>query len=229
MINRLRQALQSNKLQLFVSLPANDAALARAAVQAGADGLKVHIRADHRASGNRFGPLEQYLDSMLEIRSLFGGPLGIVPGDSINGVQADEIAELADIGIDFYSIYAFHLPSFMLKDHGVARTFAVNDTFDLKLTASAPAFGMDALEASVVPGAEYGTKLSFADLLKYRWLVDNAGVPVIVPSQRKIVAEDIRPLMQCGIKALLIGSVVTGKTADEIARAVSTLRNEIDK
>lgn len=228
-MNRLRETLKQNKLQLFVSLPANDAALAKAAIEAGADGLKVHIRTNHRASGNVFGPLDQYRDTLLEIRSMYDGPLGIVPGDSIDSVQPEEFAQLPEIGIDFYSIYAFHLPAFMLAGKQLARTFAVDSNFDLKFVTASAAFGMDAIETSIVPGQEYGTKLSFADLLKYRWLVENTNTPIIVPSQRRIVPEDIAFLKQSGIKALLIGSVVTGKTPDEIQKAVSVLRNEIDK
>ncbi|WP_240353174.1 hypothetical protein [Cohnella algarum] len=78
-MNRLRQSLQSGKLQLFVSLPANDAKLAEAAVREGADGLKVHLNVAHRASGNSFGSLESYKETFAQIRSLFRGPLGVVP------------------------------------------------------------------------------------------------------------------------------------------------------
>ncbi|MNP63853.1 hypothetical protein D3C76_1592980 [compost metagenome] len=121
------------------------------------------------------------------------------------------------------------MPSFLLRFPGVSRTFAIDSTFDQRLLEGAASFGVEALEASIVPGEEYGTPLSFADLLKYRWLARHAGLPVIVPSQRKIVPDDVPALIDTGIKVLLIGAVVTGKTADGIRRSVAELRNEIDR
>lgn len=228
-MNRMHRALSSDKLQLFVSLPANDAELARAAVRAGADGLKVHINVDHRASGNRFGPLAEYAETFAEIRSLFEGPLGIVPGGSAEAVQAEEIRALPGMGIDFYSIYAWHLPVYMLKSPGLARTCAVDDRFDLSLLESAAALGIEAIEASIVPGAEYGSPLCLADLLKYRRVAERAKLPVIVPSQRKIGPQDVPGLIDCGVKVLLVGAVAVGTTAESIGRSVSLLREAIDK
>jgi hypothetical protein len=228
-MNRFQQALAKNKLQLFVSLPANDPELAQAALAEGADGLKVHINVSHRASGNSYGPLSSYEDCFSSIRSMFDGPLGIVPGGSLESVQQGEIHALPGAGIDFVSIYAFHMPTFLLRYPGVSRTFAIDSAFDQRLLEGAASFGVEALEASIVPGEEYGTPLSFADLLKYRWLARHAGLPVIIPSQRKIVPDDVPALIDTGIKVLLIGAVVTGKTTDGIRRSVAELRNEIDR
>ncbi len=228
-MNRLHEALRSDKLQLFVSLPANDAEMARAAVREGADGLKVHLNVDHRASGTRFGPLASYGETFKEIRSLLRGPLGVVPGGSAADVRPDEISKLSEAGFDFFSIYAWHLPTFLLEAPGLARTFAIDDRFDLRLLESAGASGMDALEASVVPGAEYGSPLTFADLLKYRWLAERSGLPVIVPTQRKVTPEDVPHLIDCGVKALLVGAVAIGTTAESIARSVGRFRDAIDK
>ncbi|OXM84353.1 hypothetical protein [Paenibacillus rigui] len=226
-MNRLRQALHEPKLQLFVSLPSNDLNLAKAALQEGAEGLKVHINVDHRASGNSFGPLSEYTDTFREIRSLFNGPLGIVPGGALESVNPHEIEQLSELDIDFYSIYAWHMPAFLLQAK-LASTFAIDSQFDTRLLEAAKAFPIEALEASIIPSSEYGTPLNFADLLRYRWLAHNAHLPVIVPSQRKLAAADVPALKDSGIKALLLGAVVTGKSADEIKRAVHDFRNAID-
>ncbi|MEK4006647.1 hypothetical protein [Paenibacillus sp. FSL H3-0333] len=228
-MGKLKQRLEQSGLSLFVSLPANDVRLAKAALEEGADALKVHFNVGHRASGTHFGPLEGYEDIFSEIRSSFDGPLGVVPSGSLEGVAEEEIRRLAPLGFDFYSIYAHHLPSFMLEDHGLDRTFAINDTYDLSQVQAGAQFGITALEASIVPGSEYGTGLSFADLLKYRYLADHSGLPVLVPSQRKLVTGDIPSLQHAGVKAIMLGAVVTGKTEDELRRAVSWFRGAIDK
>ncbi|OXM16842.1 hypothetical protein [Paenibacillus herberti] len=228
-MNRFKQSLTSDKLQLFVSLPANDPVLAQAALAEGADGLKVHINVEHRASGMTFGSLVDNQDAISGIRSLYDGPLGIVPGGSIESVNQEEIEALPELGVDFTSIYAFHMPSFLLRFPKLARTFAIDSSFDPRFLEGAASFGVEALEASIIPGEEYGMPLSFADLLKYRWLVEHTKLPVIVPSQRKIVPADVPALINSGIRVLLIGAVVFGNDADGIRRAVAEMRNAIDR
>lgn len=226
---RLQTMLAHKALSLIVSLPGNDLTLARAALEEGADALKVHYNVGHRASGNHFGPLDEYTEVFRAIRSQFEGPLGVVPSGSIEGTRREDVKRLDGLGFDFYSIYAHHLPSFMLHDPGLEATFAINDAYDVSLVESTAHFGFTALEASIVPGEEYGSPLSFADVLHYRQLVLKAGVPVLVPSQRKLVSEDVPVLHHSGIKAIMLGAIVTGKTEDQLRRAVSSFRNAIDR
>lgn len=227
-MNRFEQALEEKPFLLMVSLPQNDETLARAAIEEGADGLKMHINVYHRASGNRFGALEEYASFIHTVRNQFAGPLGIVPGGSMEELHAEEIGQLHSSGIDFMSIYGHHLPASLIRIEGVASTFAIDDQFDLSLLEAVKHFQMSALEASIIPGSEYGTRLSFADLLKYRYIVEKAGIPIIVPSQRKIVAEDIGALRDTGVRVLLAGAMAIGTTEDEIRRSISSLRNAID-
>ena len=42
-------------MELIVSLPSNDPAMAQAATGAGADAVKLHMNVTHDASGTRFG------------------------------------------------------------------------------------------------------------------------------------------------------------------------------
>ncbi|QJD87759.1 hypothetical protein [Cohnella herbarum] len=225
----LQESLNKRNLTLIVSLPANDAVLAGAALKEGADGLKVHYNVGHRASGNHFGQLDEYEAVFRNIRGQFDGPFGVVPSGSIEGAKREDIERLAPMGFDFYSIYGHHLPSFMLQDLGLERTFAINESSDLALLPSASHFGFTALEASVIPGSEYGTPLSFADVLKYRYLVERARMPVLVPSQRKLVPDDIRALSDAGIKAVMLGAIVVGKTEDTLRKAVADIRDAIDR
>ncbi|WP_235617539.1 hypothetical protein [Brevibacillus brevis] len=228
MMNRFRQALEEKPFLLMVSLPQNDETLARAAMEEGADGLKMHINVYHRASGNRFGPLAEYTDFLQTIRSQFAGPIGIVPGGSMEELNPEEIKQFDSLGIDFLSIYGHHLPASLMKIEGVASTFAIDDQFDLSRLQAVKHFPMTALEASIIPGSEYGTRLTFADLLTYRYIVEKAGIPIIVPTQRKIMAEDIGALRETGVRVLLAGAMAIGRTEDEMRRSIHALRNAID-
>lgn len=227
-MNRFRQVLEEKPFLLMVSLPQNDETLARAAMEEGADGLKMHINVYHRASGNRFGPLAEYTDFLQTIRSQFTGPIGIVPGGSMEELNPEEIKQFDSLGIDFVSIYGHHLPASLLKNDGVASTFAIDDQFDLSRLEAVKHFPMTALEASIIPGSEYGTRLTFADLLTYRYIVEKAGIPIIVPTQRKIVAEDMEALRETGVRVLLAGAMAIGRTEDEMRRSIYALRNAID-
>ncbi|MBG9941842.1 hypothetical protein ABE237_28180 [Brevibacillus formosus] len=227
-MNRFQQALEEKPFLLMVSLPQNDETLARAAMEEGADGLKMHINVYHRASGNRFGPLAEYTDFLQTIRSQFAGPIGIVPGGSMEELNPEEIKQFESLGIDFLSIYGHHLPASLLKIEGVASTFAIDDQFDLNRLEAVKHFSMTALEASIIPGSEYGTRLTFADLLAYRYIVEKAGIPIIVPTQRKIVAEDMKALRETGVRVLLAGAMAIGRTEDEMRRSIHALRNAID-
>lgn len=228
-MGKLKEQLERSKLSLFISLPANDAALAQAALDEGADALKVHFNVGHRASGTHFGPLDEYEEVFREIRSKFDGPFGVVPSGSLEGVSRADLKRLAPMGFDFYSIYGHHLPSFMLEDLGMDRTFAINETYDFDRVKGAADFGFAALETSIVPGSEYGTPLSFADVLNYRYLASHSGLPIVLPSQRKLVAEDVAVLHDAGVSAIMLGAIVVGKTEDTLRRAVSEFRNEIDR
>ncbi|MED4751853.1 hypothetical protein [Brevibacillus choshinensis] len=228
-MNRFQQALTEKPFLLLVSLPKNEEELARTVLEEGADGLKVHMNVHHRASGNSFGPLSHYRELFSSIRSQFDGPFGIVPAGSPQDLDPAELSQLSSVGIDFISIYGQHFPAAQMRIEGVARTFAIDDQFDLSLLEVVKHFPMAALEASIVPGAEYGTPLVFADLLKYRYLVKKAGIPVMVPTQRKVVPADIPALRDTGVRVLLAGAMALGTTTEEIKRSVAALRNAIDK
>lgn len=66
-------------------------------------------------------------------------------------------------------------------------------------------------------------------MLKYRRLVLQAHVPVLVPSQRKLVPEDVRVLRDTGVKAIMLGAVVTGNTEEQLRRAVNEFRIAVDR
>ena len=77
------ELLSDRKFTLVVSLPANDLNLAKAALEGGADAVKVHCNVWHRASGHTFGTFEENKDFLKDLISLCGDvPVGLVPGTS---------------------------------------------------------------------------------------------------------------------------------------------------
>ena len=136
---------------LIVSLPRNDAALAKAAASAGADLLKAHINVRHRASGTRFGSLEDEedrLDAILKV----GLPTGLVPGEEMM-VTREEIPRLRRFA--FLDAYVHRLPLF-LYDVGVPVIPAIPHDYPHDAMGSVTALPGDWLEAALVPPEGYG-------------------------------------------------------------------------
>lgn len=216
-------------LALWVSLPRNDPELARAAVEGGADVLKVHVAVGHRASGNRFGTLAEEWESLAAVvRAAGDRPVGLVTGDSPE-VAPKDLQALKALGIAFVDMYDCHLPASWLngKTPLPIMVAASSDT-PLDLLSDLVETGVDMLEASVIPADGYGQRLVAADLALYRAIRRRVNIPVVVPSQRRIIPEDVPALAATGIDALMIGAIVTGQDATSVAVATAAFRQAID-
>lgn len=224
----LKKILTENKLSLIVSLPENNPSLASAAIRAGADAIKMHVNVQHRASGNSFYATDAYREQFLEIREEFEGPIGIVPGGSFEDLIESELDQLIELGFNYYSIYAHHMPSWMLSLDQLEKTFAISNGYSSLFIGNVKHLGITAVEASIIPGEEYGTPLTFKDVLAYSSLVQKSDVPVLVPSQRNLKPSDILSLSKAGVKAVMLGAIVIGHTEESIEIAVSAFRNAID-
>lgn len=214
-------------MTLVMSLPQNDAQMCRAAFEAGADVVKVHCNVQHRASGNGFGPLSQYQDVFARMLAEADGPMGLVPGASLAGVQAEMYAASA-LPFSFFSLYLQHIPPSIraLPQALMAACGPENTTEDAALLE---AVGAQVLEASIMPPQGYGKPLSLQDVLQYRRICDATSLPVVVPTQRHISPEDVPYLAEAGVRGLMIGAIVTGGEATGIARTVERFRQAIDR
>lgn len=95
--------------QLVASLPGNRLDLAKAAVECGADVVKVHMNVQHRASGLHFGTFEEEKETLQEILSVAKGPCGIVAGNSVQDVERD-YRKAFELGFSFVSLYSTAMP-----------------------------------------------------------------------------------------------------------------------
>jgi hypothetical protein len=218
-MSQIVETLQSGPT-LIMSLPANDPTLARAAANGGADVLKIHIRVEHAASGTRFGTLEEERARIEQILEAFPGPVGIVAGAETPATPA-EMEELADMGIDFFDLYLSQMPAWMWEIDGMARAVALESQYSIHQAIALENLRVDLIEAAIIAHEGYGKPLTVGDMVAYRELHDTVDVPIIVPTQRAIRPEEAPLITQdCGIEGLMIGAIVTGKTAKSIEHAV---------
>jgi len=203
---------------LVFSLPRNDPDLATAALDAGADALKVHIHALHQASGTAFGPLAAERPALERIRAATDRPIGVVVGDRSGMATPGELAELAAMGFDFIDAYTRHMPAWMLSVPGVEKmgALAAEDT-----PVDWAAFGrvFDCVEAAVVEHDRYGAPMNAHDVARYATICCAVGVPVVIPTQLTIRPDDVSLLATAGMSALMIGAIVTGKEPASVAVA----------
>ncbi len=220
---------------LMVSLPANDPELGRAAVDAGAEGLKVHINLHHAAADAGFGPWKQEADAIEQIVSL-GVPVGIVPGTAESMCSPDDLEEMAAMGIDFVDAYLSDMPAWMLDSGTRVHVMAAVGSGDLPPHGSHQGLPLlpqvRMVEASVLPHEAYGQPLRVSDLCAYAdlaALLAPAGVPVIVPTQRAIQPAEVVGLHKAGVRGILIGAIVTGTEAEGLGAATSAFRAAVEE
>lgn len=216
---------------LIVSLPANSAELARAAIDEGASALKVHLNCHHRASGTKFGSFSQERKTLDEICRLARDAkvhMGIMAGAEKCATR-EELEILSGMGFEFFDVYARDLPAHLLGIRSLRKVLAVGDDYDLEEVRALKDTGADALEASIIPADGYGKPLTASDLLKYRVLVSASKLPVIVPTQRKLTLDDLPILRDTGVSSLMIGAVVTGSTTEGLRRSVRMFRTALSE
>jgi len=208
--------------RLIVSLPRNSRELARAAAEGGADALKVHLNVRHEASGTRFGSLEEERGALKEILAV-GLPTGIVPGTAEHLPSREELQELAEMGLDFFDLFARDMPAWMTSFEGMTRAAAIDADFRYDSFSELEALGVEMIEAAVVPPEGYGRPLCVGDLVAYRRIRRATRLPIIVPTERAIEPEEVPLLVkEIGLDAVMIGAVVTG-------REVSSLRGATER
>jgi hypothetical protein len=127
---RFADLMADQKFVLVVSLPANDLALAEAALDGGAHAVKVHCNVWHRASGHTFGTFSENKDFLKELVRLCGDvPVGLVPGTSEAFITESELRELEEMGLDFISAYSQHLPAFALDSRKITNAVAIGSDY----------------------------------------------------------------------------------------------------
>ena len=226
---RFEKLLKENPFTLVVSLPNNKLDLAKAALDAGADAVKVHINVLHAASGNLFGDFEHNREFLTKLVELAGErPVGLVTGGADMHLTQAELPQLEALGVDFFSCYSEHLPAFMLKTEKLTKMVAIHDTYDEILSAVRDS-EIDVVEASIMKTTEYGKPLRYFDVLQYRKICRAVNQPVLIPTQKAILPEEVFALKDAGCKAVMIGAnVMRDQSAEACYDAALAFRRAVD-
>ncbi|NMA62324.1 MAG: hypothetical protein GX956_10615 [Firmicutes bacterium] len=223
-----RAELAKPKLTLVYSLPENKIELAEAALAAGADAIKVHISVHHHASGTHFGSLEDEWGVLTDILKLAGDKcVGIVPGGG-RVIKPEEIYPLKEMGFTFVSFYAHHCSPEILSIPGIEKMVAPDYTYSSFELQNWAKWGVDVIETSIIDPNGYGEPLNLRDLGRYNALTQ-FGLPLLVPTQRKLTPSDLPSLIKAGVQGVMLGAVVTGKEPENVYIAIKEFRQAIDR
>lgn len=228
---KFKELIEGNKFSLVVSLPSNNLELAEAALDGGAQAVKVHCNVWHRASGHTFGTYAENREFLQQLIALCRDvPVGLVPGGEDAFITPEERLELENMGLGFFSSYSQHLPCHMMESKVLTKMVAIDYTYTGNTLDAVRSSGIDVLECSVQPGENYGTDLNYADILRYSDIVTKSGKPCLIPTQRKIKPCEVKHLYEAGCKAVMIGAIVMGKEPDvkQLQAVTSAFREAID-
>lgn len=228
---KFKELIEGNKFSLVVSLPSNNLELAKAALDGGAQAVKVHCNVWHRASGHTFGTYAENREFLQQLITLCKDvPVGLVPGGEDAFITPEERLELENMGLGFFSSYSQNLPCHMMESKVLTKMVAIDYTYTENTLDAVRSSGIDVLECSVQPGENYGTDLNYADILRYSDIATKSGKPCLIPTQRKIKPCEVKHLYEAGCKAVMIGAIVMGKEPDakQLQAVTSAFREAID-
>jgi hypothetical protein len=212
---------------LIVSLPRNEVDLAKAAADAGAEWLKVHVNAVHRASGTRFGSLAEERQRLEAILSV-GPPVGLVPGED-EMITPDEVGAVRAMGFAFLDAYLHRLPLYLF-DAGIPVIPACTAETPTAVLGGLADLPGEWLEAAVVHPSGYGRPPVAEDLALLAAVGEASGRRLIVPTQRAIRPEDLPRYFEIpSVDAIMIGAIVTGTDPASVGRATAAFRAELDR
>jgi len=233
MEKKFLNVMQEKKFVLVISPPCQSVEYIKAAIEGGADAVKLHCNVTNLASGNKFGSFTEEKPLLQEAVRLAGNDalIGLVPGADQDFISEDELREIEEMGVSFFSVYDKHAPPFLMESKILTKTIAIGHDYDsMLLEALNLDFDVDVIEASFMQASDYGAALNYQDILRYRYIAACLHQPVMVPSQKRIKPRDVRHLYEAGCKAVMIGAMaMDGQSPDACLRAAAAFREAIEK
>jgi hypothetical protein len=215
----LSEKIAPGQFPILVSLPRNDIELARAALDAGADGIKVHLNAHHHASGTNFGDFASERKFLETLARLPTSKLIMIGQEKLP--SDEELLALSQMGFEGFNLYLKHAEPRLFASP-LRPILALEHGYQLENIHQITAHPNAWIEASIVNSRDYGTHLTADDLSHYLDISAHSKRPVIIPTQKKVALSDLSKLKEAGASALLIGVIVMGSTTDTVAKTITS-------
>ncbi len=204
-MSKLLKLLGEKPLTLLVYLPKNDAEMANAAQESGADVLVINHDYDE--------------EKILEAISI---PVGL----DVKKAEPKEIAKILGLKFDFINFHPEVLDKYSKSKK--TKVVALDETYTLDKLMNLTDKDIDAIDAAVVPIREEGRELIVGDLQNYIAIALSSNLPVIIPTQRSIKPSEVPIIWDTGAKGLMLTSVVLGDNVKSLTKVVKEYRVAID-
>jgi len=194
-MSKLLKLLKEKKLSLIVELPENRVELAQEAEREGADALLVK---------------QDYAPEDL---------LGAVKIPV--GVDLSHLEKLSDKEIKSYEKFDFinfhfEVLALLAKQKRSGRIIALNEHYTLDRLIGLESLGAQAVDAAIVPISQASRELVVGDLQNYIAIAISSNLPVIIPTQRKILPSEVAIIADTGAKGLLLTPNVLGENLKKL-------------
>ena len=209
------------ELALIASLPKNSVTLAAQAEEGGADAIMVNIEGEEASCPGHLGSYELHDVYIKDVISTVSLPCGIFVGGA-KPLTPEYWESIVTGGFAFVDMYAHQMPLFVLNDPRVRKVVAVSAGYILEQVRSlSEAVGVEAVEVAIVPQQARGNPFTVLDFATLRLIAGLSARPLLLRTQKKLTAADLRSLVSLGVKGLVIDpSILEGPEEayrDEVA------------
>jgi len=212
---------------LIATLPQNTGEYASIAAQAGADAIMVGIDKTDTSLPGLFGSFDLMEDSIDSILGATSVPVGISIGDSRPLIE-ENWERIVSKPFSFVNMYAHHMPPFVLEDGRVEKLVSIGPGYMLEQVKSISEIdGVTALEAAIVAPQGRNHIFSVLDLATLGVLASLSAKPLLMRSQKKMGAKDIRSVMRSGLRGISLDAASLEPGIEAYRDAILTFRSEV--
>ncbi len=140
-----------------------------------------------------------------------------------------ELAQLCQLGFDFINIGIEHLSVSLLGAKKIGRVLRLNSRFCLDDIVNVSRDQCLAMDAAIIPAAQWGKELVVGDLQNYIAIVMSAGLPVLIPTQKLLQPSEAAIIADTGAKGLILTPIVLGSTARHVGQVIAEFKLAIEE
>lgn len=215
-------------MSVIATLPQNSTEYASAAAEAGADAIVLGIDKTDTSLPGLFGSfdlMEESIDSILSAASV---PVGISIGDSRPLIE-ENWERIVSKPFSFVNMYAHHMPPFALEDDRVEKLLSIGPGYMLEQVKGISEMdGVTALEAAIVAPQGKTHIFSALDLATLGVLAGLSAKPLLLRTQKRMGAKDIRSVARSGIRGISVDAASLEPGIEAYRDAITTFRSQVN-
>jgi len=218
---------RADAVALIAILPQNNSEYASAAAQAGADLIMVGIDKTDNSLPGLFGSFDLMEDSIDSILSTASVPVGISIGDSRPLIE-ENWERIVSKPFSVVNMYAHHMPPFVLEDSRIEKLVSIGPGYMLEQVKSISELdGVAALEAAIVAPQGRSHVFSALDLATLGVLASLSCKPLLMRTQKKMGAGDIRSVVRSGLRGISVDAAALEPGIEAYRDAITTYRSQV--